>query len=164
MPDPSPEDFKKVAMNFTLKWNFNNCVGALGGKHVFIKPSPKSGGDFFNYKGRFSNVLLAMVDVEMKFLCMDVGPKGRFSNGRIFSSSFIGSRFKDSIFWPEDQPIHEGIIPMPFVAVDCCPLLKHLMRPYPGKQANIDRKKRVYNYRLSRARKVVESAFGILAT
>ncbi|KAG8226824.1 hypothetical protein J437_LFUL007103 [Ladona fulva] len=54
---------------------------------------------------------------------------------------------------------------MLFVAVGdaAFPLLEHLMRPYPGKQANIDRKKRVYNYWLSRARRVVESAFGILA-
>ena len=36
------------------------------------------------------------------------------------------------------------------------------MKPYPGK--HLDEAQRVYNYRLSRARRTVENAFGILTT
>jgi hypothetical protein len=42
------------------------------------------------------------------------------------------------------------------------PLKRYLLRPYPGFSAQNDESKQICNYRLSRARRVVENAFGIL--
>lgn len=51
--------------------------------------------------------------------------------------------------------------PYVFIGDEAFALHTHLLRPYPGRKLTDIR--RVFNYRLSRARRMVECAFGVLA-
>lgn len=43
MPKPTEDQWKKIAKAFWDIWNFPNCIGALGGKHVVIQAPANSG-------------------------------------------------------------------------------------------------------------------------
>ena len=158
------EDWRGVAMEFEVKWNNPCCIGALDGKHVAIQQPGDSGSEFFNYKHFFSVLFLALVDANYKFLYVDVGASGRAGDAGMFAASSLkGSLDNNTLNLPHAETI-QGIptkIHYHIVADDAFPLSLNILKPYP--QRNLDRQKMIYNYRLSRARRVVENAFGILA-
>lgn len=94
---------------------------------------------------------------------VDIGGEGRQSDGEIFRD--IGRRFEEGQFkLTNAKPIEIDGPALPYVllADEAFPLTTYMMRPYP-RSGKLDLKKKVYNYRLSRARRVIESAFGILS-
>lgn len=105
MPSPTRETFEMCAKQFELKWNYPNAVAAVDGKHVRIKAPNSSGSLFYNYKGFFSVVLLALVDADYKFIAVDVGSYGREGDagkqssqeidGKTYSSFFHFSNFRE---------------------------------------------------------------------
>jgi hypothetical protein len=72
-------------------WNFPNCIGAIGGKHVKVQAPPNSDSKFFNYKHSFSVVLLALVNVLYTFTVVDIGSYGRNSDGGILHIPNVGN-------------------------------------------------------------------------
>ena len=146
-----------------------NCLGAIDGKHVRILHPPGSGSDYFNYKGFFSIVLLAIVGAKSEFIYADVGCQGRISDGGVLRNTDVFKALEQkklNIPQPAELPIDDvnyedwrPIIPYYFVGDDAFSLSEHLMKPYPNRGQS--ESQRIFNYRLSKAHRVSENAFGI---
>lgn len=109
---------------------------------------------------------MGIADSEYKFIYIDVGAYGSEGDASVFSCSAFGqSIIQNTIELPEDTNIGSVKLPFAFVADDAFPLVDRIMKPFtpPRGRQLIDNEK-IFNYRLSRSRRVVENAFGILTT
>ncbi|KAF8785100.1 Centromere protein V like protein [Argiope bruennichi] len=158
-------EWEAMSAAFYTMWQFSQYIGALDGKHIKISPPPNSGSLYYNYKGDFSIVLMALVDANLKFLFVDVGTNGRISDGGVWGKCKLKSALDKNtlnILVANTLPLTNTKVPYVIVADDAFPLSFNLMKPYPGRGLNEE--ERIFNYRLSRARRISENAFGILAT
>lgn len=105
-------------------------------------------------------MLLAVVDANFLFPVVDVGAYGRQSDGGIFRILCFGadSRGTLDIFPVIRLPNSTEALPHVFVADEAFPLKESIMRPYSAKDLWSSHRKRVFNYRLTRARRIVENA------
>ncbi|CAH1958474.1 unnamed protein product [Acanthoscelides obtectus] len=72
--------WKNIAKHFENRWNFPHCLVAIDGKYIDIIPPSGSGSYFYNYKGRHSMALLAIVDARYQFIICSFGVNGRISD------------------------------------------------------------------------------------
>ena len=164
-PPQTEAEWRTVTDEWLSRWNFPHVIGAIDGKHIACKAPANSGSDYYNYKGFFSIILLAVVTSDYKFLWIDVSGKGSSSDAQIYNASQIKEGLEKSDFrgFPEPDPLPGDTEKIPYFLVgdDAFGLRTYMMKPYGHRE--MTRKQRIFNYRLSRARRVVENAFGILA-
>ena len=108
--------------------------------------------------------MLAIVDYDHKFLFVGVGCQGEISDGGIFRNSVFNKALeRDKLNLPDPALLSTSTDPnwlyeqndpllYAFVADDAFPLGKHCMEPY--RQTNLRNRKRLFNYRLSRMRRI----------
>lgn len=164
MPEITQQLFEEISVDFDKKANFPNCLGAIDGKHIRIRSPANSGSLFYNYKGYNSIVLLAITDSKYRFIYVDIGAYGKESDSTIFhNSKLYDSLMKGSLPIPISKPLPGFQEPVPFVFIgdEAFFILNNVRRLYSGKHLTV--KQRIFNYRLSRARRYVECTFGILA-
>lgn len=165
IPELSKDYFESIASEFEKNANFPHCIGAVDGKHVRIMCPIRSGSMFFNYKEYYSLVLMAVADSKYRFLYVNVGSFGKDCDPSIFKQSTLWqSILTNSLKLPEEKCLpgtDSPKVPYYFVGDEAFGLHTHLMRPYGGTHITLER--RIFNYRLCRARRYVECAFGILS-
>ena len=106
-----------------------------------------------------------MCDANYCFTLLDIGDYGRHSDGGVFSHLNFGQAMGAgtlSLSPPEVLPGQSVAFPYVFVGDAAFPLRKYMLRPYPGHF--LEEGRQIFNYRLSRARRIIENAFGILAS
>ncbi|XP_023209751.1 uncharacterized protein LOC111612739 [Centruroides sculpturatus] len=154
-----------IAKLFEEKWNFPHCLGAMDGKHINIIPTSGSGSEFYNYKGRHSMVLLAIVDAYQFIMC-DFGTNSRISDeGVLKNTKFFEKLENNKLNIPVESKVRNSSRSMPYVFVvdDAFPLRVDMMKPFQQTDL-ISQDRKIYNYHVSRARRIVENTFGILAS
>ena len=144
-----------------------HVLGSLDGKHIRITRPNKTGTEYYNYKKYYSIVLFALVDADYKFMFVDVGAEGRSSDSTLWKHScFYGDVCNEEnpleIPPPEAFPGFKEDLSYYFVGDDAFEMSLNLMKPYPS--SSLSMSQRIFNYRISRCRRIVENAFGILAT
>ena len=162
----TPEESKSISKDFERFWNFPNCIGAIDGKHVLMQAPANSGSAYFNCKKTFRIiVLMAVCNAKYHFTLVDIGDIGRQSDGSVYGSSHLGYAIESNklnVPSPTKLLNSEKVMPYVLVADDAFCLKTHMMKPYPTQ--NLSLHQRVFDYRLSRARRVIENAFGIAAS
>lgn len=132
-----------------------------------IQAPPNEGSYYYNYKGFHSIVLLALVDANYNFIYVDCGGNGRISDGGIYKNSSLYKAINDNnmLNFPAPTPLpgRNKRVPYCIIGDDAFALSHNLMKPYP-RSSNLSVKQKIFNYRLCRARRVVENAFGILSS
>ncbi|KAJ0172480.1 hypothetical protein K1T71_011619 [Dendrolimus kikuchii] len=115
----------------------------------------------FDMKANFPQCLGAVDNI---VLFLSVGSYGKECDSSIFKESTMWKKLNDSsLNIPKSRPLHATLqkdMPYVFVGDDAFPLSTNLLRRFGG--THLDHMKKIFNYRLSRARRYVVCAFGIL--
>lgn len=139
-------------------------MGAIDGKHVAIIAPANSGSLFYNYKKTHSIVLMGIGNAEYELSYIDVGVNGRHSDGGIYKNcSFYKALENNQLNIPPPKALPGREVPVPYTLVgdDAFALSPNLLKPYG--QRNLNASQRIFNYRLSRARRIIENIFGIMS-
>ena len=165
MPFPTKQVWTQSAKRFHELWDFPRAVAAIDGKHIRLSNPANSGSQFYNYKSFPSIVLMALSDADSFFIAIDCGEYGRLCDAGVYDKSILSTLLSEGTFnIPTDVirfPDSDVNIPYVIVGDEAFPLKPYLMKPFSSKQLNDET--RIYNYRHSRARRIVECAFGILS-
>ncbi|VEN43487.1 unnamed protein product, partial [Callosobruchus maculatus] len=148
------EEWKTIAQTYEQKWNFPHCLGAVDGKHINIVPPPNSGSFYWNYKGRHSIVLMAIVNANYEFIMCGCGTNGRVSDGGVIENTLFYDKLMDgTLQLPSSCKTDDSNEPLSYVFIgdEAFALRDNFLKPFSQKELN--RERRIFNYRLSRARR-----------
>ena len=160
---PQNEKLRETIDGFRCWWGFPQTVGAIDGTHIPILWPQECASDYYNRKGYYSILMQATVDFRGLFMDVNIGWPGKcmmlvflFILHASEKGAMVYTLFPD---WPITLA---GVkVQLLLLGNPTYPLLPWLMKPYLD-NASTTPQEHHFNYRLSRARMVVENSFGCL--
>ncbi|XP_066590811.1 uncharacterized protein [Prorops nasuta] len=148
---PINNELHKVQSGFYKMQGIKGVVGAIDGCHVKIKkPASKYHYAYYNRKGDYSVLIQGVCDHKKRFISFFCGEPGSIHDSRLLKKS---SLYKKGM---------NGFLNRNFLLGDSAyPCLNWLIPPFKD-NGNFISNKKIFNYRHSATRVVIENAFGLL--
>lgn len=155
-------DLQELVRGFKSKWGIIQCAGSIDGCHIPVLPPANNHTDYYNRKGWYSVILQGVVDHEYRFRDIYVGWPGSVHDARVLAhSSFYRKAISKEILNGDSITVENETVPVFVVGDSAYPLSTWLMKPFAQNTA-LSPQEIQFNYRISKARIVVENAFGRL--
>uniref|UniRef100_A0A158PCP4 DDE Tnp4 domain-containing protein n=1 Tax=Angiostrongylus cantonensis TaxID=6313 RepID=A0A158PCP4_ANGCA len=146
---------EEVAAKVQELYDYPRAVGFLDGRHVPIK-KPNGGAEaYLNYKNFQSILLIAVCDVNHRFLIFDVGSPGQLGDASTFFDE-CDDVFPETCDLGDVGPVQYHILTDDGFGQDV-----RYIEPYPGNSADTGSKRR-FNMKHGCARRVIDATFDIL--
>lgn len=107
---------------------------------------------------------MAIANANYEFIMIDFGVNGRISDGGVLEyTNFFNKLVNKELNIPPATKVLNSCEELPYVFIgdEAFSLRADMLKPFPQRELNKETK--IYNYRLSRARRIIENVFGILA-
>ena len=108
----------------------------------------KCGSLYYNYKGYFSVILMALVDANYKFIWVSVGANGSASDAQVFNHSELRTMLEENnlgLLDADTLPGDDRNTPFLLIGDDAFPLRTWMLKPYSRRNLTDD--ERIFNYR-----------------
>ncbi|KAM0727696.1 Protein ANTAGONIST OF LIKE HETEROCHROMATIN PROTEIN 1 [Formica fusca] len=148
---PTDQQLQKIKSEFYKMHGINGVVGAIDGSHIKIKrPASKHHYVYYNRKGDYSLLIQGVCDYKKKFISFFCGEPGSIHDSRLLK--------KSSLY----RKVIDGFLGLNFLLGDSAyPCFDWLICPFKD-NGNLTENQKIFNYRHSATRIVIENAFGLL--
>lgn len=151
---------KEISEDSRYMPHFKDCIGAIDGVHIPTSISPEDQIPFIGRKGTPTQNVMAICCFDMQFIFAVVGWEGSAHDARVFQTTIMNPTFN----FPNPPPGKYYLVDAGY------PELSGHLGPYKGERYHLPEfrrgsqpmgHKKLFNYKHSSLRSVVERTFGI---